>query len=359
MTVLASPTLSVVLPCFNERESLEPLRQRLAHVLEKITCGSFEVIFVDDASTDGCSELLDALNLQDVRFKVIHFSRNFGHQAALSAGLDACAGAAVVLMDCDLQDPPEVIEKFFERWRDGNEVVYGVRRKRKEGILKRAGYAAFYRSMRMVAQIDVPLEAGDFCLMDRMVVTELKRLPESHRFLRGLRAWVGFRQVGVEYEREGRYAGEPKYTLGKLVRLAVSGYVGFSTVPLRIASWLGLLVAAIGFGIAVWAVGTKILGIASPRGWASTIAIMLFLGGIQLLVLGVMGEYLGRVYDEVRARPSYVVRGTVGFGEENPRPGRSDEARGRLRSSGSRPPEHSPAGVGTCQFARYRTSNAP
>ena len=309
-----NPTLSIVLPCFNEHENVDPLHQRLAPLLEKIT-RSFEVIFVDDGSTDGCGEMLDALNRQDPRFKVIHFSRNFGHQAALSAGLDASTGAAVVLMDCDLQDPPEVIENFIDRWRNGSEVVYGIRRKRKEGLLKRAGYAAFYRSMRIMAQIEVPLDAGDFCLMDRKVVDVLKRLPEAHRFLRGLRSWVGFRQSGVEYERQGRHAGEPKYTLGKLIRLAVSGYVGFSTVPLRVASWLGLVVAAIGFGIAVWAVGTKILGIPSPRGWASSIAVMLFLGGIQLLVLGVMGEYLGRVYDEARARPSYVVREWVGFGE--------------------------------------------
>lgn len=318
MAIASNSTLSVVLPCFNERENLDTLYQRLAPLLERVTGGRFEVIFVDDGSTDGCGELLDDLNQQDARFKTIHFSRNFGHQAALSAGLDASTGAGVVLMDCDLQDPPEVIEQFFDRWHAGCEVVYGVRRKRKEGILKRAAYAAFYRSMRMVAQIEVPLDAGDFCLMDRKVVDALKRLPESHRFLRGLRSWVGFRQAGVEYERQGRHAGEPKYTLGKLVRLAVSGYVGFSTVPLRIASWLGLGVAAVGFLVAVWAVATRILDIPSPRGWASTIAVVMFLGGIQLLVLGVMGEYLGRVYDEARARPSYIVGRTVGFGEQHP-----------------------------------------
>lgn len=318
MAIASNSTLSVVLPCFNERENLDTLYQRLAPLLERVTGGRFEVIFVDDGSTDGCGELLDDLNQQDARFKTIHFSRNFGHQAALSAGLDASTGAGVVLMDCDLQDPPEVIEQFFDRWHAGCEVVYGVRRKRKEGILKRAAYAAFYRSMRMVAQIEVPLDAGDFCLMDRKVVDALKRLPESHRFLRGLRSWVGFRQAGVEYERQGRHAGEPKYTLGKLVRLAVSGYVGFSTVPLRIASWLGLGVAAVGFLVAVWAVATRILDIPSPRGWASTIAVVMFLGGIQLLVLGVMGEYLGRVYDEARARPSYIVGRTVGFEEQHP-----------------------------------------
>ncbi|MGH9884175.1 MAG: glycosyltransferase family 2 protein [bacterium] len=311
----SSPILSVVLPCFNERENIDPLHARLAPILERITGGSFEVIFVDDGSTDGCSDMLDALNQRDARFKVIHFSRNFGHQAALSAGLDASSGQATVLMDCDLQDPPEVVEPFLAQWRAGNEVVYGVRRKRKEGILKRTAYAAFYRSMRAMADIDVPLDSGDFCLMDRAVVNVLRELPESHRFLRGLRSWVGFRQIGVEYERHGRHAGDPKYTLGQLVRLAVSGYVGFSTVPLRIASWLGLGAAAVGFAFALWAVATHFLGIPTPRGWASTVGLILFLGGIQLLVLGVMGEYLGRVFDEVRQRPAYIVRKQVGFSD--------------------------------------------
>jgi polyisoprenyl-phosphate glycosyltransferase len=314
-----APALSVVLPCYNERENLDPLQQRLAPLLEKLTGGRFEVIVVDDASTDGSSERLDAVAAADSRFKVIHFSRNFGHQAALSAGLDASAGDAVVLMDCDLQDPPEVIEAFLERWRAGFHVVYGVRRRRKENALKRAAYSVFYRSMRAIAQIDLPLDAGDFCLMDRAAVDAVRSLPESQRFLRGLRSWVGFRQVGVEYERAGRHAGEPKYTFGKLVKLALSGYIGFSTVPLRIASWLGLGAALFGFAFAAWAAAMKILGIPAPHGWASTVALILFVGGVQLLVLGVIGEYLGRVLDEVRGRPSYVVRSRVGFDEPEAR----------------------------------------
>ena len=315
----AAPLLSVVLPCYDERENLDPLQQRLAPLLEKLTGGRFEVVFVDDASRDGSAEMLDRIAQSDPRFKVIHFSRNFGHQAALSAGLDAAAGDAVVLMDCDLQDPPEVIEAFLERWREGWHVVYGVRRRRKEGALKRAAYAAFYRSMRAIAQIDLPLDAGDFCLMDRSVVDAMRSLPESQRFLRGLRSWVGFKQTGVEYERDARHGGEPKYTFAKLVKLALSGYVGFSTVPLRLASWLGLGAALVGFAFAAWAAGTKLLGIAAPHGWASTVALILFVGGVQLLVLGVMGEYLGRVLDEVRRRPSYVVRSRVGFDEPDAR----------------------------------------
>jgi len=328
MTHSASPLLSVVLPCFDEQENLEPLYDRLAPALEQVTQGRFEVVIVDDGSTDRSPAMLDALNARDARFKILHFSRNFGHQAALSAGLDAASGDAVVLMDCDLQDPPEVIQDFVARWREGFEVVYGVRRKRKEGLLKRIAYSTFYRSMRAVAQIDVPLDAGDFCLMDRVVVDTLKRLPESNRFLRGLRSWVGFRHVGVEYERQGRHAGEPKYTALKLLQLAVSGYVGFSSAPLRLASLLGVAAAAVGFGIAVWAVGSTILDIPAPRGWASTIAVILFLGGVQLVVLGVVGEYLGRVFDEVRARPTYIVRSRVGFeGEERERAGANAAAR--------------------------------
>jgi dolichol-phosphate mannosyltransferase len=307
------PTLSVVLPVYNERETLPALERRLVPVLEAEVGGSFEVLFVDDGSRDGSDQVLDALHARDPRLKVIHFSRNFGHQAALQAGLDAATGAAVILMDADLQDPPELSRKFIELWRRGYQVVYAVRRRRPEGRLKRAAYAAFYRTMRAIAEIDVPLDAGDFCLMDRRVVDALVALRERHRFLRGLRSWVGFRQIGVEYERERRHAGEPKYTLRRLVRLALAGYVGFSGMPLRVAAWLGTLAAGAGFLIALWAVITRIAGLYSPRGWASTIAVILFIGGVQLLVLGVMGEYLGRIYDEVRGRPLYVVRSRLGF----------------------------------------------
>lgn len=307
------PELSVVLPCFNERENLPPLVERLRPVLERITGGRFEVIFVDDASDDGSERMLDALHAEDPRIKVVHFSRNFGHQAALTAGMQAASAEGVVLMDCDLQDPPEVLEAFRDRWREGYEVVYGVRRKRKEGLAKRIAYAVFYRSMRAMARIEVPLDAGDFCLMDRVVVDALNDLPESQRFLRGLRSWVGFRQTGVEYERSGRHAGEPKYTPRKLVQLAMSGYVGFSAFPLRLASWLGGFAGATGFLILLWAVVSKMLGDPAPRGWASTIAVILFMGGVQLLILGIIGEYLGRVFDEARRRPTYIVRSRLGF----------------------------------------------
>lgn len=310
-----APVLSVVLPVYDEAANLRALTARLSPVLEKLTQGSWEVVFADDGSQDGSSDLLDTLHREDARVKVLHLSRNFGHQAALSAGLEASSGQAVVLMDADLQDPPEVIESFVERWRAGFDVVYAVRRTRKEGVLKRVAYSIFYRTMRRVANVDLPLDAGDFCLLDRAVVDELVALPERHRFLRGLRAWVGFRQTGVEYDRDARTAGASKYSLARLVQLAVSGYIGFSAFPLRASAWLGFAAALTGFALAIWAIATKLLGIDSPRGWASTVAIVLFLGGVQLLVLGVIGEYLGRVYDEVRARPAYIVRRRLGFAE--------------------------------------------
>jgi len=312
------PTLSVVLPVYNERQNLDALVGRLIPALEKAAGEDFEILFVDDGSVDGSADILDAFHARDPRLKAVHFSRNFGQQAALQAGLDEATGRAVILMDADLQDPPEVLGRLVEHWRQGYEVVYAIRRRRKEGLVKRAAYAVFYRTLKAVAEIDVPLDAGDFCLLDRRVVDTLATLPERNRLLRGLRRWVGFRQVGVEYERAARHAGETKYTLRRLLRLALSGYVGFSAMPLRAAAWLGFVSASAGFALALWAVVTKLVDIPSPRGWASTVAIVLFVGGVQLVMLGVVGEYLGRVYDEVRKRPLYVVRSRTGIGAEVP-----------------------------------------
>jgi dolichol-phosphate mannosyltransferase len=314
-----TPTLSAVLPVFNERENLEALSGRLLPILGELAGDAFEVVFVDDGSRDGSDRILDAMSEADRRLKVVHFSRNFGHQAALQAGLDASSGAAVVMMDADLQDPPELLRTFVERWREGYEVVFAVRRRRKEGRLKRAAYALFYRTLHAMAEIDLPVDAGDFCLLDRRVVDTLVGLREHNRFLRGLRGWVGFRQIGVPYERDARAAGDPKYTLRKLVRLALSGYVGFSAMPLRISVWLGLLSAGVGFALGLGALATKFLGIYSPQGWVSTIVVILLVGGVQLLMLGVIGEYLARVYDEVRRRPLYVVRSRRGLGEPRDR----------------------------------------
>ncbi len=312
---MAKPEISVIFPVFNERENLETLVSRVDPVLTQVSNGNFEVVFVDDGSRDGSAEMLDGISGGDNRHKVIHFSRNFGHQAALQAGLDAATGRCVVLMDADLQDPPELVASFMEKWREGYEVVYAVRKRRKEGLLKRMAYSVFYRTMRWIAEIDTPLDAGDFCLMDRRVVDTLVALRERNRFLRGLRSWVGFRQAGIEYERSARNAGEPKYTLRKLIGLAISGYVGFSSMPLRLAAWLGVTTATVGFGLGVWAILSKLLNPNVPPGWASTAAVIFFIGGLQLTMLGVIGEYLGRVYEEVRMRPLYIVSSRVGFAD--------------------------------------------
>lgn len=325
------PRISAVLPVYNERENLNRLIGRLLPVLEKAAGGEFEVLFVDDGSTDGSAEILDSFHSRDRRCKVIHFSRNFGHQPALQSGLDESSGDAVILMDADLQDPPELVETFIDHWRSGYDVVYARRTGRKEGILLRTAYTVFYRSMRAIAEIDVPLDAGDFCLLDRKVVDLMVRMPERNRFLRGLRSWVGFRQAGIPCERESRHAGRPKYTLRKLVQLAVSGYVGFSTFPLHLASWFGFVSAGIGFLVALWAIVTKLLNIPSPRGWASTLAVVLFIGGVQLLMLGIIGEYLSRVYDEVRGRPLYIVGSRTGLPGTNPATERRGERHGPAR----------------------------
>jgi glycosyltransferase involved in cell wall biosynthesis len=292
---------------------------RLVPVLEQCEGGSFEILFIDDGSRDGSDEIVDMLHERDPRFKAVHFSRNFGKQAALQAGLDAASGRAVILIDADLQDPPEVFNKFVELWKQGYDVVYAVRKKRKEVFWKRAAYALFYRTLKFVSEIDMPLNAGDFCLIDRRVVDHLISLPERNRFLSGLRTWVGLKQIGVEFERDARQAGDAKQKLGTLIGLALSGYIGFSALPLRLSTWLGLFTAGFGFLIAVWAVVAKLTGIASPRGWASTVAAVMFIGGVQLLMLGVIGEYLSRVYDEVRQRPLYIIRSRVGLGPVNRR----------------------------------------
>lgn len=299
--------LSIAIPVYNEEENLPQLAARLTSVIAALDFQDYEIIFVDDGSRDRTPQILDFLHDMDPHIRVIRFSRNFGHQAALQAGMDASRGDALVFMDADLQDPPEVIANFVARWKEGYQVVYAIRRKRKESLLKRTCYKAFYRSLQLIANVDLPLDAGDFCLMDRCVVEALTALPECTRFLRGLRSWIGFAQVGVEYERHARLAGEPKYTMRKLMGLALSGYIGFSAMPLRVASALGACSSFAALGIMLWAVAQKLAGHRAPWAWASTVSIVLFIGGMQLAVLGIIGEYLSRTYDEVRRRPLYVI----------------------------------------------------
>lgn len=332
-------SLSVAIPVFNEQENLPQLAARLTAAIAALQFNDYEIIFVDDGSSDATPRILGSLHDSDPHVRVIRFSRNFGHQAALQAGMDESRGDALIFMDADLQDPPEVIPDFVAQWRAGYDIVYAIRKKRKENFFKRASYKIFYKSLQLVANIDVPLDAGDFCLMDRRVVNALKCLPERNRFLRGLRSWVGFAQTGVEYERQARLAGAPKYTVRKLLGLALSGYIGFSAVPLRVASGLGTLSALAGLGLMVWAVLQKITGHPTPWGWASTVSMILFMGGMQLGVLGIVGEYLSRTYDEVRRRPLYIV--SRQFDRQNANPGqqgleRAVETNARMADANTR-----------------------
>lgn len=316
--------ISIVIPLYNERETLPVLYRRLTEA-SPLWNSDYEVILVDDGSSDGSAVEMEKLAGKDRHFKVVKLSRNFGHQGAVSAGLHYARGDAVIIMDGDLQDPPEELPRFLEKWREGYQVVYAVRTRRKEGLLKRTAYAAFYRFLSLIAEIEIPLDSGDFCLLDRKVVDVLKReMPENIRFVRGLRAYVGFRRIGVRYERESRAAGQPKYNFRKLLRLAGDGLFGFSTLPLRLATYLGLCISSLSFGLGVFfiihrLVGFKIFG-HSPEdtpGMASLAVGLFFLGGIMLFFLGILGEYVGRIYIEVKRRPPYIVDELIGF--ETPR----------------------------------------
>jgi len=309
---MSQTRLAVVVPVYNEEENLGELASRLHAALDSVADLDWHVILVNDGSHDRSVARILEMRQSDPRIGLVDLSRNFGHQAALTAGLAHADGDIVVMMDADLQDPPELIPGLIDRWREGYEVVYAVRRSRKTSYLKNLSYRLFYRLNRMIAKIELPLDSGDFCLMDQVVVNALRGLPEYNRFLRGLRSWVGFRQSGYEYDRPDRYAGTTKYSFWKLVNLALSGFLGFSTVPLRMAIWLGVGAGTIGFILLLWAIGTRVLGVPSPTGWASTIAVILFLGGVQLLVIGVLGEYIGNVHEEVRRRPVFIVRSCHG-----------------------------------------------
>jgi polyisoprenyl-phosphate glycosyltransferase len=302
--------LSVVVPVFNEEENLPVLYERLCSVLAKES-GEHELIFVNDGSRDNSSLILQDLAGKDARISVVELARNFGHQIAISAGLDFAHGRAVIIMDADLQDPPEVLPQFIAKWHEGHDVVFAIREKRKEGWLKQVAYKIFYRLLHRVANIDIPLDAGDFCIMDRRVVDLLVHMPERNRFVRGIRTWVGFDQVGLAYERQARYAGRPKYSLTKLIYLALDGLVSFSFVPLRMISIMGFCISTLSILLAAfYAIKKLTLGL-SPPGFATTIVSIFFLAGAQLITLGVIGEYVGRIFEEVKQRPLYIVRRVI------------------------------------------------
>jgi dolichol-phosphate mannosyltransferase len=303
---------SIIIPVYNEQEIIPMLCARVRAVMETLDAPT-EVIFVEDGGTDGTLGLLRELHREDPRFKVLSFSRNFGHQVAISAGLDHACGDAVMIIDGDLQDPPEVLPRFIAKWKEGFDVVYAIRTKRKEGILKRLAYATFYRLLKHLSYLEIPLDSGDFCLMDKRVVAELKRLPERKRFVRGLRTWVGFRQVGLVYERDRRLAGESKYTFAKLMGLAYDGIFSVSTTPLRIAVYTGFSLAFVALlGALAVVYGKLVYGIALA-GWSSTVVIITFLGGMILATLGMIGEYVSRIYDEVKQRPIYIIKEKAGL----------------------------------------------
>jgi polyisoprenyl-phosphate glycosyltransferase len=307
----APPDLSIVIPVHNEEDNLPRLHERLSAVLGQ-TGLHYEIIFVDDGSQEVCLQLLRGLAAGDPRILVVELARNFGHQVAISAGLEHSCGAGVIIMDADLQDPPEVLPQFIDKWREGHDVVYAIREQRKERWLMRAAYAAFYRILRRVANIDIPLDTGDFCLMDRRVVDLLVGMPERNRFVRGIRSWVGLDQVGLAYERHARHAGQPKYTLRRLVYLALDGLISFSYIPLRAITMLGFGVSLISIVLAVFYIIQKLTVGLNPPGFATLIVAIFFLSGIQLITIGVIGEYVGRVFEEVKRRPLYVVRQVIG-----------------------------------------------
>lgn len=327
--------LSVIIPIFCEEENIPELYRRLTATLEAYLpeaappagdsplggsgaaprTARYEIVFVNDHSLDRSMELLRGLHAADPRVKILSFSRNFGHQIAITAGMQFSSGRLVALMDGDLQDPPEVIPDLLRTKDSGAwDIVYAVRRKRKEPWPVRLLYYTFYRLLKKVSYIDIPMDAGDFCVMSRRVVDRLNDIPERNRFVRGLRSWIGFRQTGMEYERAARHAGSAKYTLKSLMKLAFDGILSFSFLPLRLSSYLGIGISAVAMLYALFIIVERSLGrFANISGWSTIIVSVLALGGVQLIVLGVIGEYLARIYEEIKGRPQFIVDELIGF----------------------------------------------
>jgi len=300
--------LSVAVPIFNELESLPELYRRVTEVMASQS-DPWELILIDDGSTDGSQEWIGEIAQSDSHVHPVIFARNFGHQVAVTAGLDKCRGEALVIMDADLQDPPEVIPELIEKWREGYEVVYAVRAEREgESWFKKITAAVFYRLINRITDVDIPLDTGDFRLMDRQVINVLTSMREKHRFPRAMVAWVGFRQTGVKYQRAARFAGETKYPFNKMLRLALNAITGFSYFPLQIATYFGFVSAGISILAIPLVITLRLIGNAAFFGQASTLIAVLFLGGVQLISLGILGEYIGRLYDEAKDRPLYIVR---------------------------------------------------
>lgn len=311
------PTFSIVVPVFNEEEVLSELYRRTCEVMDQLD-RDWELVLVDDGSRDDSAGVISELHDRDGRVKGISFSRNFGFQEAATAGLAHARGDAVILTDADLQDPPEIIPHMIEKWRQGYDVVYGVRTHREgETWFKRATAKVFYRLIHRITSVKIPLDTGDFRLMDRRVVNAVLTMPERHRFLRGMVPWVGYRQVGVPYERHARLAGESKFGMGRMLPFAVDAVTSFSHFPLQLATLLGFTIAAISLVAILIVIGLRIFGPTHElSGQATTLVAVLFLGGVQLISLGIIGEYLGRIHDEVKGRPLYLIDRKWGFDED-------------------------------------------
>jgi len=299
--------LSIVVPVFNEAEGIDAFYRRLKKVGDSLSPMSCEMVFVDDGSSDDSYRRLVEFAHFDNDVRIIKFSRNFGHQIAITAGIDLAKGDAVVVIDSDLQDPPEVIKEFVSKWKQGYDVVYGIREKRNgESRMKLLTAAAFYRLLKRIIRLDIPLDVGDFRLMSRRVVEQLKSLREKDRFVRGLVSWVGFQQIGVEYSRDKRYAGETKYPYRKMIKFALDGITSFSDIPLKLATWLGYFTSFLALLYLCSVFVQKVLGF-TVQGWATIMVAVLFIGGVQLISLGIIGEYIGRIFNEAKQRPLYVI----------------------------------------------------
>jgi glycosyltransferase involved in cell wall biosynthesis len=315
VAVSTRPKYSLVLPIYNEDETIPELVRRLGELMDQLD-GDAEAILVDDGSSDSSYESMVAARETDPRFKLLRLSRNFGHQIAVTAGLDVASGDAVIVMDADLQDPPEVALDLAARWQEGYDVVYAVREERHgESRFKRATASGFYRLFKRMSDVDVPLDVGDFRLVDRRALDAFRSMRESNRYVRGMFSWIGFRQVGVPFRRDERFAGETKYPLRKMVKFATDGIVSFSAYPLRLALNVGFVVSAFSFLLGIVFLVSRLAGLYSVPGLASIAVFVAFLGGIQLLLIGIMGEYVARIHDEVKGRPLYLVSDTRGLDE--------------------------------------------